>query len=340
MKQFQGFREGAHDYQKSVIGFSRTLRDAMIDYELLRRDRVISDEQLATLHAYLVFTARRILDEGHWPHSRTWLHPDHPESTRDIYTYPGEHRADKLVWTNCLPNFQSDPMCALAHLSALIPEHPDAPAWRRFALDDLERQLDAYASSSGAWEESINYALYTMSYFVATFRILKNRCGIDYFKDKRVRSVAAWLVHFFGPYDKRFDAYSFPGIGNCRVPQQYCECLLTYAGELEENDPLRGDLIAIYQKMDALMAPTEFRPLLLAMAPTPEREYPIRPLVSEHMDQLGVAMRHGHPSPTESYLFQKIGFFKDHYEADETAINCSPRARRWRWSMAPTRATP
>ena len=32
-------------------------------------------------------------------------------------------------------------------------------------------------------------------------------------------------------------------------------------------------------------------------------------------------MRHDHLSEKESYLFQKVGFAKDHYEQDETAFN-------------------
>jgi hypothetical protein len=39
------------------------------------------------------------------------------------------------------------------------------------------------------------------------------------------------------------------------------------------------------------------------------------------MPEIGVAMRHDHESPNESYLFQKIGFAKDHYEGDETSFN-------------------
>jgi hypothetical protein len=128
-------------------------------------------------------------------------------------------------------------------------------------------------------------------------------------------------VRFFGSFDKRFGSHTFPGIGNSRLPQQYCECLLTFAGELEHDDPLRGDLMAIYQKMEAALEPDEHRPMMLAVAPVPEREYPIRPLASEHMEELGVAMRHSHPSVQESYLFQKIGLWKDHYENDETAFN-------------------
>jgi hypothetical protein len=321
VRQFQGFRRGEFDYAKNVIGFSRRLRGLLLQYELLRRDEYLSDEEVARLHSYFVFAARRILDEGRWPHSRTWLHPDHPESVRDFYTYGGEHKPDRLVWTNSLPNFQSDPMCALAHLSTLIPEHPDAKEWQRFALDDLERQLDAYCSSSGAWEESINYALYTLSYFVITFRALRNRTGINYFEDERMRRFAGWLTRFFGPLDKRFNAYTFPGIGNARVPQNEGHILLAYAGELKDDDPLRADLIACYQKMEPDITPIEHTPLLLAMSPIPDREYSLRPLQSEHMDELGVALRHDHPSPTESYLFQKIGFWKDHYENDETSFN-------------------
>jgi hypothetical protein len=320
--QFQGYRTGKHDYPKNVIGFSRVVRRQLISYELLRKENFLSDEQTRKLNSYFVFAARRILDEGRWPHSKTWLHPDHPESVRDIYTYPGEHKPDKLIWTNCLPNFQSDPMTALFQLSATIPDHPDAPHWRRFAQDDLERQLDAYCSASGAWEESINYALFTFYYFTITFRVVKNRFGIDYFNDERMRRYAGWLTRFFGPFDKRVNAYTFPGIGNSFLPQQDGCALLAYASELNEDDPLRHDLIAVSQKMLPTAELSEDNALLaIAMPLFPDREYPLRPLKSEHMQDLGVAMRHEHPSPKESYLFQKIGFWKDHYENDETSFN-------------------
>ena len=322
VRDFQGFRLGQHDYAKNVIGFSRRLRGLMLSYELLRKDRFLNDEQVKRLNAYLAFSARRIMDEGRWPHSRTWMHPDHPESSRDFYAYTGEHKADKLVWTNCLPNFQSDPMAALLHLSAVIPEHPDAPAWRRYAQDDIERQLDAYCGPNGAWEESINYALYTFCYFVITFRAVKNRLGIDYFQDKRMRAYAGWLTRFLGPQDKRFGACTFPGVGNAVLPQNQGDYLLAYAGELPEGDPLRADLIAAYQKMEPAISLGEHAPLMLAaMAPIPDRNYEVRPLVSEHMPDLGISFRHAHPSPNESYLVQKIGFWKDHYENDETAFN-------------------
>ena len=322
VRDFQGYRLGHHDYAKNVIGFTRRLRGLMIHYELLRKDAFLSDEQVRILNSYFAFAARRILDEGRWPHSRTWMHPDHPDSTRDFYTYGGEHKPDKLVWTNCLPNFQSDPICALLHLSALLPDHPDAAFWRRFAIDDINRQLDAYCGPTGAWEESINYALYTFSYMVITFRTLKNRCGIDYFQDQRMRRFAGWLTRFLGPVDKRWDKYTYPGVGNAVCPTGGGEYLLCYAGELEESDPLRQDLIAAYQRLEPNHLPLEHYPVVMAtMAPIPDRTYPLRPLQSELMAEIGVAMRHGHPSPTESYLVQKIGFTKDHYESDETAFN-------------------
>ncbi|MFW6058809.1 MAG: hypothetical protein ACODAQ_01425 [Phycisphaeraceae bacterium] len=324
VRQFQGYRTGAKDYAKSVIGFARRLRELLVGYELLRKDGALDDEQIGRLHACFVFAARRIIDEGRWPHSRTWLHPDHPDSVRDLYTYGGEHRPDRLVWTNSLPNFQSDPMCALLHVSCIIPEHPDADAWRSFALDDLERQLDAYCGDSGAWEESINYALFTLSYFIVTFRVLKHRAGIDYFQDARVRRFVGWLARFFGPYDKRFDSYTWPAIGNSKLPANQGELLLAYVSELAAADPLRESLIAVYQacadKQPANMH-AHFTVPLAAMAEPPGGDVPMPPLGSEHMDEVGVAMRHRHPHDDQSYLFQKIGFFKDHYENDETAIN-------------------
>ncbi|MFZ4778946.1 MAG: hypothetical protein ACOYM3_26570, partial [Terrimicrobiaceae bacterium] len=358
VRQFQGYRTGENDYMKNVIGFSRYLRGMLLGYEMLRRDGVLTEEQIQKLNAYFAFAARRILDEGRWPHSRTMLHPDHPESSRDFYTYGGEHKPDRLAWTNCLPNFQGDPMCALAHLSAIFKDHPDALFWRRFALEDIDRQLDAYCGKSGAWEESINYALYTFSYLIITFKAVKERWGIDYFNDERVRRFVSWLCRFFGPYDKRFDAYTWPGIGNAVVPQNQAEYLLCYASELKDDDPLKKDCLAIWQLCAEKCRPGEHYPVVMAaLAPLGEvisnqlsvisgkeavvsnqrsvirdqveggRPSPqpstlnLQPLSSEVMDEVGVALRDRHTHPDESYLFQKIGFAKDHYEADETAFN-------------------
>ncbi len=341
LRQFQGYRTGEGDYMKNVIGFSRYLRGMLLGYEMLRRDGALSGEQVARLNAYFAFAARRILDEGRWPHSRTMLHPDHPESSRDFYTYGGEHKPDRLAWTNCLPNFQGDPLCALAHLSAIFKDHPDAAHWRQFALDDIDRQLDAYCGKSGAWEESINYALYTFSYFVITFKAVKERWGIDYFHDERVRRFVGWLCHFFGPYDKRFNSYTWPAIGNAVLPQNQAEYLLCYAAELKDGDPLKKDCLAIWNLCADKCRPGEHYPVVMAaLAPIPAgtagsrgmasgmepavsagNHNPLRLLTSEIMDEVGVALRDRHTQLDESYLFQKIGFAKDHYEHDETAFN-------------------
>lgn len=322
VSQFQGYRDLQPDAGKSVIGFSRTLREFLIRYEVLRKGGNLSDEQIRQCNAYFSFAARRIVDEGRWPHSKTTLHPLHPESARNIYSYPGEHVPDRLYWTNCLPNFQSDPLCTLIHLACIIPEHPDAQQWLRKGLDDLDNQLTAYAGKSGAWEESILYALFTLSYFLVTFRVLKNRLGINYFQDTRVRALVGWLTRYAAMYDKRLGAATWPAIGNARIPQNEAGLLLAYAGQLDHDDPLRSDCLATYQLMESSVKPSWYCvPLLAAMAPSIERQYPQTPLRSELMDELGVAMRHAHPTDRQSYLFQKIGFWKDHYENDETAFN-------------------
>ncbi len=322
VRQFQGWRTGQSDYAKNVIGFSRCLRGLLIGYELLRKDQALTPAQLGQLNAWFVFAARRIMDQGRWPHERTGLHPDHPQSTRDFYTYGGEHKPDRLYWTNCLPNFQSDPLCALAQLAALFPDHPDAADWLRLGLDDLEHQLDAYCGAGGAWEESINYAAYTLSYWVITFRVLKTRCGIDYFRDARVRRMLQWLVRFLGPRDRRWDRYTWPGVGNARCPTAGGDYLLCFAGELPVDDPLRSELTAAYLRLADNSLPTEHYPTVLAaLAPIPDGTDSLPVLGSEAMDEVGVALRHRHQQPDESYLFQKIGFAKDHYEADETAFN-------------------
>ncbi|MFP4028663.1 MAG: hypothetical protein ACLFWL_12810 [Candidatus Brocadiia bacterium] len=322
VRQFQGYRRGESDYAKNVIGFARKLRKMLTAYELLRKDEWLDEDQLRKLSAYFVFAARRIKDEGRWPHSRTFLHPDHPESVRDFYTYGGEHKPDRLVWTNSLPNFQSDPLCALAHLSVIFPDHPDSESWLRKGTEEIERQFEAYAGVSGAWEESINYALASFFRYYITFRALKHRAGIDYFHWEPVRRFVDWLCRFFGPFDKRFGVATWPGVGNAKLPDLASTYLLSFAGELDPQDPLRHDCIAVYQKQGERAILAEQGPTVFAgMAPVPETEHELLKLTSEHMDELGVAMRHVHGTERESYLFQKIGFWKDHYENDESSFN-------------------
>jgi hypothetical protein len=326
VREFQGWRRGVHDYEKSVIGFSRMLRAMLLAYEMLRKDGALSDEQIARFNAWFGFAAKRITDEGRWPHGRTWKHPDHPESVRDFYTYGGEHKPDRLVWTNSLPNFQSDPQAALAHLACVFPGHPDAPQWLRSGVDEIERQLNAYCGPDGAWEESINYALFTTSYLVTTFRALKGRYGMDYFQDSRMRRMISWLCRFFGPHDKRFGCHTWPAVGNAILPQNQVQYLLAYAAELEPNDPLRLEILAIFQRVENDCRLEDhhghFLAVLAAMAPeVPEARQPLARLGSESMAEVGVSMRHRHTEPDESYLFQKIGFAKDHYENDESAFN-------------------
>jgi len=324
VRQFQGYRTGENDYMKNVIGFSRYLRGMLLAYEQLRKSERLTDEQIARLNAYFAFAAQRILDEGRWPHSRTWKHPDHPESSRDFYTYGGEHKVDRVIWTNSLPNFQSDPLCALAHLSAIFKDHADARFWLRFGLDEIDRQLDAYCGKSGAWQESINYALYTLSYFIITFKAVKERWGIDYFNDERVRRFVSWLCRFVAPVDKRFGVQTMPGVGNAVIPQTGADAMLCYAAELPVDDPLRAECIALWKMGEAHIRPVEHYPVVLAaMAPLeiPQLNSPRSHLSSECMDEVGVSLRDRHGETDESYLFQKIGFAKDHYENDETSFN-------------------
>jgi len=319
--QFQGHRRGLHDYEKNVIGFSRFLRGILLDIELLDQKGAWSAREKALLSNYLLFAGRRITDEGRWPHSRTWLHPLHPESTRRFYTYENEQVPDKLIWTNSLPNFQSDPMCALLHLSAILEETPEVLRWRSKGMEELERQFEGFCSRSGAWEESILYTIYTVSYFVITFRVAKRALGVDYFQDERFIRLLRTLVSLAAtPLDPRFGVYSFPAMGNVRLPQGGGELLLACAAELPREHPLRPALVATGQRLSGDLYPNDYGPLIaLTLPPFAPDEGCQPPLSSEVMEDLGVLMR-GEGRDCRNLVIQKIGLFKDHYEGDETTV--------------------
>jgi hypothetical protein len=134
--------------------------------------------------------------------------------------------------------------------------------------------------------------------------------------------LAGWLTRFVGPKDKRFNAVTWLPIGNSLLPQNQAGALLSYASELKEGDPLREACIAVYQQMEPDFTAIGYDiPLLCVATADVNRKRNVPALDSEHMDELGVAMRHDHPSEKQSCLFQKIGFWKDHYENDETSLN-------------------
>ena len=137
-----------------------------------------------------------------------------------------------------------------------------------------------------------------------------------------MRAFAGWLTRFIAPKDKRFNAVTWLPIGNAVLPQNSAGALLAYASELKAGDPLRDACIAVYQQMEQDFTATGYDvALMAAMAPPMDQAHRLAPLTSEHLDELGVTMRHAHPSEQQSCLFQKIGFWKDHYENDETSIN-------------------
>ena len=185
VRQFQGHRTGINDYQKTVIGLPRMLRTFAIEYESLRKSDFLTDDEVRRLDAYFVFAARRLYRRGRLAALQVHTPPADTRSPRaDCTIIPASTFRTGCTGPTTCPTFNPTSSARWSRSHACSPSTP-TPAWLRKGLDDIEAQLNAYCGKSGAWEESIVYALFTFAYFIITFRTLKNRMGIDYFQHAR-----------------------------------------------------------------------------------------------------------------------------------------------------------
>ncbi len=303
---------------------------AMLD--LIRREPGILDNDTGVeIGRLLLFFAQKMAAGGMWPQDRVALHYDHPESQKPLYSYPGDRLPDRLYWSNCLPNFQSDWLIALASIGLCFPGHPDARAWVDRCVEDLDAQLDNFVFETGAWIESQVYALATLSYFLPFFIMLKRQGIRDYWADERVLRWLAWHTRMLTPPDPRIGGRRTQApIGNAILPDGQ-SAVFNWAAQFVPDRTLANDLATIWHLAgepvsagnmgwggghtrvhDALFDPD------LKSKRLPARHSRIEP-------GFGAVLRHDEGRDEETFLTFKNGLVFSHYEGDELSFHWHAR---------------
>ena len=318
---------GAADCRATTISLSRPIRAWIGMLDLIRREPgLLDDEEGREIERLLLFLAHKMMGPGIWPHRRTALHQDHPESQKPLYSFPGDVLPDIPYWINCLPNFQSDWLIALASIGLAYPKHPESRAWIEKCLEDLDAQFDHFVFESGAWIESMNYALYTLNYYTHFFIMLKGAGIRDYFADERLLRWLGWHARMLTPPDPRLDGVQTQApIGNAVFPDGQAAVFNWMAQQIPDQD-LAGQLVEVWRREGASEfahpATTAIFEALLDPDLTPG-ELPVFGSTIE--PGFGAILRHGEKTPEETFLTFKAGAVFSHYEGDELAFHWHAR---------------
>lgn len=317
---------GTTDANASTIILSRNLRQWALILDLLRLEPdLMENTQGREIERLFLFFAHKMMAGDSWPFRRVALHQDHPEAQKPLYGFPGEVPPDVPYWSNCLPNFQSDWLTALATIGLLYPTHPQAPDWVAAGVQDLDAQLDAFVFPTGAWVESMNYALFTLNYFTQFFLMLQHAGGRNFFADERLLRWLHWHTRMLTPPDPRIGGlHTQAYVGNAILPDGQA-AVFNWLARLIPDRELAGRLIEIWRREGA-PAFAHPGPRLVESLLDPDQPAGILPLFGSTLEPgFGALLRHDEGTRFETFLTFKVGVIFSHYEGDELSFHWHAR---------------
>ena len=146
----------------------------------------ITDQEKADLRAHLAFFAYVFDDRNYWPPNEIGKGTYNMYASRDG---------------------------ALGLLGAVLPGHPDAPAWQKAGIDRVNDILSNFIYPSGAMLEGMHYSGVTLDFTLPFITTLKLGGGMDYFQDERLKRGLRWYASLLPPVDPRFGQAYMPPFG-------------------------------------------------------------------------------------------------------------------------------
>jgi len=142
-----------------------------------------------------------------------------PESEKPVLraqmAYLGYKIADPATWSiergyrSGNPNMSVSYVLSLGIIGCLLPDHPQARAWARPAIDRMRRWLKEDVGPKGEWPESAHYSHVSGSMLVSFAVAARNAGFFDFFKEGRLKRFMLYLAKEYTPPD--------PQRGNYRV---------------------------------------------------------------------------------------------------------------------------
>jgi len=317
---------GVADSEPSTITLSRPIRAWTSILDLIGREPGLLDgPEGRDIERLLLFFAYKMMSDSMWPHRRISLHQDHPESQKPLYSYPGDALPDIPYWINCLPNFQSDWLIALASIALTYPDHPEADRWIARCIEDLDAQFEYLVFPTGAWVESMNYALYTLSYYTPFFIMLKNAGIRNFFADERFHRWLHWHTRMLTPPDPRIGGKQTQAcIGNATLPDDQAAPFNWLAQHVTDRE-LAGRLVDVWRREGAPEFTYAEQSAVFALLDPDQQATQLPAFGSTIEPGFGAILRHGEGTDEETFLTFKAGPVFSHYENDELSFHWHAR---------------
>ncbi|HOF88079.1 MAG TPA: heparinase II/III family protein, partial [Armatimonadota bacterium] len=307
-----------------AIDLGRMLRPFMHMYDILAPHLQFTPEERRYFRAAVAFLCYKIESPHYWNADAIVLHSDHPQSPHRTAWFPSRD-ADWCTYNlDTAPhNFHIDLYTAMGSAAAIFPGHPCSRRWLDRAVSYVERELDNWIFTNGAYIESATYTLGTLGWWIPFFAVLKNARVKNYFLDERFQRLGYALARMLGPFDRRIQRHSFTVMGDAMYPSGYGNTLAWMAGLGREDPTFSATMMAAWQQTGCqLNAPGQqgqsFYDAIFLDPNLPAE--PLKDLPSEHLDGLGLILRDSHGTPDEVYFFLKCGKIYSHFHYDEGAF--------------------
>lgn len=168
----------------------------------------------------------------------------------DLDSYPDEKGGKRSNWN-------ADRATGLGVYALLFPDETAAEDLLRQALEVVDWQLEHVVDRDGAWPENVRYHGAVLHRYFLFFALLKQRKGIDYFRDSRVKGMYRFLIGVATEGDAlqgNGDAPRLltPAVGDANVNEQWFRLLGYAAPFYEKDDPqLAGEMAWAWKRAGA-----------------------------------------------------------------------------------------
>lgn len=303
------------------INLGRTLRPFTQFYNILGPHLKFTARERRWFRAAIAFLCYKVNDRNYWNAEALVRHSDHPRSAHRAAWFPSRSSDWCTYNIDTAPhNFHCDLYSAVGSAALAFPEHPEADRWLDQSVSYVEQELDNFVMETGAFIESATYTLAYLHWWVGFFAGLKNARRKNYFLDERFQRLCYALTRMQGPYDNRIRCSSFTVMGDAMYPSRGANVLAWIASLGRDDKAFAKAMMGSWERSGRQLNNPGQQGLSVYDAIYIDPSLPAKPvgdLPSEHMDGLGLLLRHAHGTRNEVYFFIKCGKVYSHFHYDE-----------------------
>ena len=239
----------------------------------------------------------------------------------DLNYWPGYANG----WDVGNPNFHTDMYGNALSAAAMMPDHPHARRWMKFAVDDLKDDLRRVVfMPGGAGYECPGYHAYALGHMLGMMQTIQNSGLGDPFQWPEVRSTIEFLRNLHTPPDPRLGRRSLAAIGDTHPWQEGAGALFgMVAAGFKETDPeFAAQCMAMYRHYYGEAGSGDLvQDVLQVDQSVPAADLKAMDWSSHAYPGFGAVLRSRFGTPGEAFATLKCGQARGHYQGDELSFH-------------------